>query len=236
MTTQKQAEANRLNAQKSTGPRSDEGKARSAMNALKSGLDAESQFVQGESPAEFAKLQAEYFDYYTPNNPEARFYLDNAIRNEWLLRRFHRVEAQLWKFQTDQVDRSSPVTPHLTASSLASEQVAAPQAQCRPARGQLGEALSKSDTHFMRLHRRVVAAEKAFKSSMTEFKKLQAEAPPAKPAPQTQQTKPETQQLASFRTPPPEPPATPMTDAEFAQYEQNLMRELADLGLLDDES
>jgi len=51
MASQKQTEANRLNAQKSTGPRGapsgPEGKAASSMNALKSGIDAKSQIILG---------------------------------------------------------------------------------------------------------------------------------------------------------------------------------------------
>ena len=49
MASQKQTEANRLNAQKSTGPRSPEGKAASSMNALKSGIDAKSQIIRAAS-------------------------------------------------------------------------------------------------------------------------------------------------------------------------------------------
>lgn len=40
MASIRQIEANRLNAKKSTGPRTAEGKSRSRMNALKSGIDA----------------------------------------------------------------------------------------------------------------------------------------------------------------------------------------------------
>jgi hypothetical protein len=39
MSTEAQINANRLNAQKSTGPRTPEGKAASSLNALKSGPD-----------------------------------------------------------------------------------------------------------------------------------------------------------------------------------------------------
>ena len=45
MATEKQIAANRRNAAKSTGPRSPEGKARSSMNALKSGVDAEAEII-----------------------------------------------------------------------------------------------------------------------------------------------------------------------------------------------
>ena len=60
MPTEAQINANRLNAQKSTGPTSPEGKARSALNALKSGIDAWSHIIPGEDPAEgIARLSVE---------------------------------------------------------------------------------------------------------------------------------------------------------------------------------
>ena len=55
MSTQKQIDANRRNAQKSTGPRSAAGKSASASNSLKTGLYSRSQVIVGEDPA---KLQA----------------------------------------------------------------------------------------------------------------------------------------------------------------------------------
>ena len=148
MASPAQIEANRLNSQKSTGPRTAEGKRASSRNALKSGLDAESQFVLGESPQEFAELQAEYFERYAPTSPEHRFQVDNLIRNEWLLRRYHRVEAQLWQYQSTLCDQSSGL--------------------------QLGEAFSKAATTFQRLARRIAAVEKSYKEAMAELTRLQA--------------------------------------------------------------
>jgi plasmid maintenance system antidote protein VapI len=196
MPTQKQLEANRRNAQLSTGPKSEEGKAISSMNALKSGLDAESQFVIGESREAFAKLQSEYETHYTATNPEQRFYLDSAIRHEWLLRRFHRVEAELWIHETKQAEPGTGI--------------------------QLGEAFDKTSPTFMRLHRRVAASEKSYKESMAAYRRLKKEEEERKvekPAPQPQQTKPETPQLASFRTTPSlTAPLTPGTPAA-ARYD-----------------
>ena len=48
MTTDKQRKANRQNAKKSTGPRTEEGKARSSQNGLKHGLLARDAVMAGE--------------------------------------------------------------------------------------------------------------------------------------------------------------------------------------------
>ena len=106
MATSRQIKANRLNAEKSTGPRTPEGKAVSSQNALKSGLDADSQFVIGESADEFAALQHEYIARFQPLTPEERFHVDTLIRNEWILRRLFRAEAHLWEYHTIRADRS----------------------------------------------------------------------------------------------------------------------------------
>ena len=59
MSTDKQIEANRANAAKSSGPHSPEGKARAAQNARTQGLTAERVVVEGEEAVEFA-LMVEY--------------------------------------------------------------------------------------------------------------------------------------------------------------------------------
>ena len=50
MASDAQIEANRANAQKSTGPRTAEGKAKVAPNAIKHGLLAEQVVVKDEAP------------------------------------------------------------------------------------------------------------------------------------------------------------------------------------------
>ena len=66
MSTEAQINANRLNAKKSTGPTSPEGKARSALNALKSGIDAWSHIIAGEDPAELEALTEQFLQHYRP--------------------------------------------------------------------------------------------------------------------------------------------------------------------------
>ncbi len=60
MTSQKQIEANRRNAQKSSGPKTAQGRSISRMNALKHGLLAEQVIVPGEDFEEFATLRQKY--------------------------------------------------------------------------------------------------------------------------------------------------------------------------------
>ena len=95
MSTPQQIEANRLNAQRSTGPRSAEGKAAVRFNALKSGIDAQSQVIPGEDPAALAALAAEYHDRYPPATPEVRALVDTLITAEWMQRRFRNLEPKL---------------------------------------------------------------------------------------------------------------------------------------------
>jgi hypothetical protein len=57
-----QIDANRLNAENCTGPRSAEGKAVSRFNALKSGLGAHSLIIPGEDPAALEALTSGYHE------------------------------------------------------------------------------------------------------------------------------------------------------------------------------
>ena len=53
MTSKKQIEANRRNAKKSTGPKTEEGKAKSSMNALKHGLTSQRVWLNEEEKKDF---------------------------------------------------------------------------------------------------------------------------------------------------------------------------------------
>jgi hypothetical protein len=176
MATQQQIDANRLNAQKSTGPRTPEGKTVSSQNALKSGLDAESQFVWGESREDFAELRREYINRFQPLTPEERFHVDTLIRNEWTLRRLFRAESHLWEYHTIRADRSEG-TP-------------------------LGAALMAADQVFRRLQRRITLVERSYKDAFAELKLLQSARTTPPDPPQPQPPTDDTPELASFLRPP----------------------------------
>jgi hypothetical protein len=56
MSTTRQIAANQQNSQKSTGPKSPEGKAKSCLNHLSHGLTSSATIVPGEDPEEFKSL------------------------------------------------------------------------------------------------------------------------------------------------------------------------------------
>src|ERR1700733_11459297 len=97
MATAKQTAANRMNAQKSSGPRTPTGKALSRFNALKHGIFAVHQIMFDEKPEDLAELSAEYHEHHNPADSDQRFLVDTLVHNEWRLRRMRRVEADLWR-------------------------------------------------------------------------------------------------------------------------------------------
>ena len=97
MPTILQIEANRRNARNSTGPRTDQGKAVSRFNALKTGIDARSHVIPGEDPNVLETLALDYYERFQPAAPEQRFLVDAMISAEWQLRRLRKTEAQIWE-------------------------------------------------------------------------------------------------------------------------------------------
>ena len=98
MATQKQIDANRRNALHSTGPRTAEGKAASSMNALKSGLHADSEVLPFEDAEQYQALIARFYADHNPATALECEFLDEIIYCTWILRRLRRTEAQIWEY------------------------------------------------------------------------------------------------------------------------------------------
>src|ERR1051325_1756579 len=97
MATDKQTEANRRNAAKSTGPRTAEGKARSSRNALKTGLYASGAVIRGENLVALQLLADQFTAEYHPVTPTERSLVDSLAHLEWMLRRFRWLETEIWR-------------------------------------------------------------------------------------------------------------------------------------------
>jgi hypothetical protein len=93
MTSEKQIEANRLNALKSTGPTTPAGKARSAQNAVTHGLTAESVLLPGEDADAFAEFEADYIRELRPTGRLQRTLVAEIVADSWRLGRIPMFEA-----------------------------------------------------------------------------------------------------------------------------------------------
>jgi len=96
--SRKQIEANRSNAQKSTGPRSSAGKARSGANAFKHGLTAERVLLPGETPEDFEAFRLDVHGYFAPEGLMEEQLAERAASLMWRLRRVPEFEAALFQW------------------------------------------------------------------------------------------------------------------------------------------
>jgi hypothetical protein len=91
------AAASRKNGAKSKGPKTVEGKARSAQNALKHGLRAQKHIVlPGESAAEFAALEAALMEELAPEGALQSVLAQRVVAAAWRLQRAERIEGELF--------------------------------------------------------------------------------------------------------------------------------------------
>jgi len=173
MSSKLQIAANRRNAAHSTGPCSVQGKATSSRNSLKTGIYAESAIIRGEEEKDLKLLIAEYFSRFQPATPEDRALLDTLVHCESLLRRFRRIEAEIFEYKFSRLDywaNDDEPDPHTNA----------------------GEVFDAMDATFSRLQRRITETERSFLRTLHELERRQAESqshpaapPPARPKPVT---------------------------------------------------
>ncbi len=96
---------NRENARKSTGPRTEAGKAIASRNRLAHGLCSSSLVVFGETQVEFDALRVEIEATYHPVTPEEQLLANQLSEALWRLNRARRVEARTFDLMMDLTDR-----------------------------------------------------------------------------------------------------------------------------------
>ena len=106
MLSDRKIEANRQNAQHSTGPSTPEGRAAVRLNGLKHGLCAETIVVPGEDPAEFQAMLDAYRAEYQPATPSAEFLVRQVAMADWRLLRLHRIEASFHTIRHKELELS----------------------------------------------------------------------------------------------------------------------------------
>ena len=188
MATPAQIDANRANAQHSTGPSSVEGKSVSRFNALKHGIDAASLVIPGEDPADYEALAANYHRDFRPESPSELFHVEAMLRADWQKRRLLLVEADLHRTLLAESPGASLAAALLSGSPAAKllarvqRQIAAHErtwyranTELRRARKQAEDAAGESlDNYLERFHATTAA-------QLASIRQSTATAPPDSP-------------------------------------------------------
>jgi hypothetical protein len=96
MASDAQVAANRINARKSTGPRTTEGKAVVSQNALKHGLLAREAVIRGEDPGQFEFYRDRMLGELAPVGMTESVLAERAVGLSWRLRRAERVQNEVF--------------------------------------------------------------------------------------------------------------------------------------------
>src|SRR5579864_7332267 len=105
------ASVNRANSQHSTGPRTEAGKLRSSLNALRHGLTARTAVLPSEDPAAYEQHCCQFRDQYQPADATESQLVQELADTSWRLNRIPLLEADLF---------AAAPSPELLVPALAS--------------------------------------------------------------------------------------------------------------------
>ncbi len=133
-TSKAQIVANQRNAQRSTGPRTPQGKADASQNSLKHGLTANQIVIRSEQQADFDLYRAQILDELAPSTPIESALADRIVSTLWRLKRAENFQnlsidalatpknnplsTLLAKYTTTPQDESSDTDPDLALGRM----------------------------------------------------------------------------------------------------------------------
>ncbi len=108
MATAAQIIANQKNAQSSTGPRTPQGKASSAANAVSHGLAGGFRVLPQESQQEFDRLLSEYREQFHAANVHEEFLVEEMAQARWRIARCRRLETEVVRALSGDDESANP--------------------------------------------------------------------------------------------------------------------------------
>jgi hypothetical protein len=164
MATPSQVTANQANAQKSTGPKTDAGKAKSSMNRLSYGFASNTRFIKGEDPDEFYALLNDLTIEHQPSTPTEQILVEKMAHNQWISLRASRIQGELLEALTfKELNKTLPLMIRYQTTA---------------------------DRAFHKAHQELLKARKQTKKSEIGFESKKAEEPAAPPQEQAPKTEP----------------------------------------------
>jgi hypothetical protein len=158
MTSSRQRNANRRNAQKSTGPSSESGRASVRMNAVRHGATSGRVVLPDEDQQAFDELVTAYSDELKPEGPIEAYLVERVCADVWRLIRLEKVETAVINRQINAsaIARLSEIRNSLQKviglcdlTSLPFQTVILNEKEHAHAEAQLADAIQKRDREDM---------------------------------------------------------------------------------------
>jgi hypothetical protein len=96
MSSDAQIQANQVNAQLSTGPKTPERKTKSSLNAVKTGLTGRTVLMPGDDTIAYQKHIQRFFDEYKPATDAEEMLVQSVADTEWRLLRIPSLEMGIY--------------------------------------------------------------------------------------------------------------------------------------------
>ena len=215
--SQQQADSNRRNAQKSTGPRTPEGKAASSRNGLTHGLSGDKHFIlEGEDPEAFLRLLQDLHDHLRPVGDSEELAVKRIAAAQWRLDRAFALESGIYREESTilvRFDRKRQSDHEFYMKRDGKDSNAPNPHEPEDLLARAFMEQGKGPDHFTRLVRYETAIERSIERGMKHLKALQAARSAQTPAVPEAPHAPE--------PPAPEPPNPPSTPSDSTNYEVN---------------
>jgi hypothetical protein len=191
MSSQQKINSARTNGAKSHGPKTEAGRKKSSMNAVKHGLYAESVVLSTESPKEYQEILAAYIQQFQPDGQAEFDLIEEMVAAKWRQRRLWAIESQLVELemldQKEQLDEE--YTSYTEITQLASTYRALARSSTLPFltrhESRLERAYSRALKNLLELQRLRKATQPAPPKNMQERTESQLRPTPT-PAPAAQ--------------------------------------------------
>jgi hypothetical protein len=186
MPSERQLVANKKNAQKSTGPKTPEGRAAVRLNGVKHGLTAATLVLPGESESDFESLLDSFESEHNPATPTEEALVRQMAMAQWRLLRCYHIESAFFTLRMDDLQMNVR-----DAKKLDRFAPLAVVARCDCDSANLLPKLSAMQARL----------ERSFYKALHELERLRAARP----------QKMENQTQSHDQTPPPNPVPSPIT-------------------------
>jgi hypothetical protein len=121
MSTEAQSNANRRNAEKSTGPKTPEGKAVVAQNALTHGLSAEREILGFEDHSEYERHKEKVLGELKPTGYIEEMLAQRIVSLSWRVRRADRMQNAVMEYLAAKQTGGPSATEHALGKTVAKD-------------------------------------------------------------------------------------------------------------------